>query len=154
MTNENKADDIFRNLKEGFGDFGQKVNKMVDDLFSGEDGSGGGEVRIRVDVYEAKDQFVLELELPGVSKDAVNVHINDGILSIKGEKKPATVGGKASYLLRERRMGSFLRNFTLPDYVDITQIKAKYESGLLTIRLPIIREEEEDDDQATDIIID
>lgn len=154
MSKENKADDIFRNLKEGFGDFGQKVNKMVDDLFAGDIGADSGEVRIRVDVYETRDQLVIELELPGVSKEAVSVHINDGILSIKGEKKPTADAEKVSYITRERRAGSFLRNFPLPDYVEVGQIKAKYESGLLTVRLPIIREEEEETDNLTDIIID
>jgi HSP20 family protein len=154
MNNENKAEDIFRNLKEGLGEFGQKVNKMVDDLFTGDIGAEAGEVRIRVDIYETKDQLVFELELPGVSKEAVNVHIHDGMLSIKGEKKPTVDAEKVSYISRERRNGSFLRNFALPDHVELGQIKAKFEFGLLTIRLPIIREEEPEEDSSTDIIID
>ena len=153
MSNEKKAEDLFRNFKEGLGEFGQKVNKMVDDLLAGDVNAEAGELRVRADVYETRDHLVLEVELPGVSKEDVNVQIHDGILSIKGEKKRTADIEKVSYLSRERRAGSFLRNFVLPEYVELGQIKAKYDSGLLTIRLPIVRATE-DDDNSTDIIID
>ena len=152
MSNENKAEDFFRTFKEGLGEFGQKVNRMVDDLMTGE--SEAGDLRIRADVYELKNELVLEIELPGVEKNEVNLQIHDGILSVKGEKKRLSPE-EAMFFNRERRYGKFMRNFPLPEYVELQDIKARYETGILIIRMPINRpEEEEETDSSTDIIID
>ena len=151
MENENKAGELFQSFKEGLGEFGSKVNKMVDDLFAGD--FGDGELKVRSDVYEAGDFLVLEIELPGVKKEEVNLQVHNGILSIKGIKPRTGDPEQDVYLTRERRFGGFIRNFVLPDEVEVDKIKAKYESGVLSIRLPIVREEEEEDD-SPEIIID
>ncbi len=153
MENEKKTDDLFQNLKEGFGEFGQKVNRMVDDLFAGD--MSDGELKIKSDVYETEKFLVIELELAGVKKEEVNVQIHDGILSVKGYKPRPVAIDSVSFLTRERKYGTFLRNFMLPDHVEVDKIKAKYESGVLAIRLPIVRvEEEESEDDTPDILID
>ncbi len=90
------------------------------------------------DVREDEDGLNVVVELPGMSSEDVNVSVENGILSISGEKKQATEEGDAEseYHLVERRYGSFERTFRLPRSVDSDKVKARFENGLLTIDLP------------------
>jgi HSP20 family protein len=77
-------------------------------------------------------------ELPGLKPDDVNVTVENGVLTISGEKKQEIQEGKedGDYYLFERRYGRFERSFTLPRSVSADQIKARFESGILTVSLP------------------
>lgn len=90
------------------------------------------------DVREDEDGLHVTVELPGMSTDDVSVSVENGILSISGEKKQETDEGDAesSYQLVERRYGSFERTFRLPRGVDSDRVKAKFNNGLLNIDLP------------------
>ncbi len=89
-----------------------------------------------VDVLEDKDQVVLKAELPGVNPKEVDLHVEDNVLTISGEKKIEHEDKKDSYLRIERYYGKFSRAFTLPPYVDAGQITAEYKDGVLTVTLP------------------
>jgi HSP20 family protein len=95
----------------------------------------------KVDAYETEDKVVLELEIPGVKKDELKIAVEDGILRISGEKKAERDEKGRNYRIVERSFGKFERAFLLPDYVDIQNIKAKYNDGVLTIELPKKKEE-------------
>ncbi|MEM7367980.1 MAG: Hsp20/alpha crystallin family protein [Bacteroidota bacterium] len=133
MSNENRPDDMFQNLKDGFSDFGKKVSSFMDDVL-GSEGSGS-EVQVRSDVYTEKGLYTIELELPGVNKQDVNIQIHEGVLSVKGQKEFPTGVENRNYDKKERQFGSFFRTFNLPLDVELDNIKAKYESGVLTIKL-------------------
>ena len=89
-----------------------------------------------VDVYETDDAIVLQVELLGVSKDAVNVELHEHTLSLSGERtrEPAVTGGP--YHREEGRYGAFQRAFRMPTIVDEAKIQATYTDGVLALRLP------------------
>lgn len=91
-----------------------------------------------VTVREEPDALYVECELPGVSPEDVQLSIENGVLTIAGEKKaPATAAGQETvYHLLERRYGRFERSFNLPANVDAEKIHARYENGVLSIVLP------------------
>ena len=89
-----------------------------------------------VDITEDEKEFLIKAELPGLKKEEVKVTVEDGVLSISGERK-AEKEEKTKKLHRiERSYGSFLRSFTLPDGADATKVDAEFKDGLLSVRVP------------------
>ncbi len=91
--------------------------------------------RPRVDVIDAEKQYVLEVDLPGVDPNSVQVELEKGLLQIKGERH-ASHGEEAAYTYRERRAGKFERSFRVPEAVDADGVTAKFDKGVLEIRVP------------------
>jgi HSP20 family protein len=89
-----------------------------------------------VDIYETDDALILQVELPGVSKDAVSVELHEHTLRLSGERtrEPAVTGGQ--YQREEGRYGAFQRAFRIPTSVDQAKIQATYKDGVLALRLP------------------
>lgn len=87
-----------------------------------------------VDVYEDKDQFTVIAEVPGMKKEDVNITLQNGVLTVSGERKQE--GKKADQGFRsERSVGRFQRSVTLPASVDPSRVKATYQDGLLKVVL-------------------
>src|SRR5262245_55812974 len=94
-----------------------------------------------VDIYQTSDhELVLKAELPDMSREAIDITVENFILTIKGEKKVADDVKDDQYHHIERRYGSFSRSFSLPQTVDSNRVSADYKNGVLTVRLPL-REE-------------
>jgi HSP20 family protein len=89
-----------------------------------------------VDIYEDKSNIYLDVEVPGMKKEDVKVKVEDKTLTVSGERKREREEKKEGYYRMERSYGSFYRSFYLPDNVDPTKIKAKYESGVLKLSIP------------------
>jgi len=87
-----------------------------------------------VDISETDSDFAVKAELPGVDKDDVKVMLDNGVLTIKGEKKSEVKDEKRHRL--ECVYGSFVRSFTLPQYVDAEKLQAKYKDGILSLTIP------------------
>ena len=92
----------------------------------------------RVEVSEDKDNLKLQAELPGLEKDAIKVIVEDGVLTISGEKKSVKKEGDPDYVWSEISGGSFSRSFTLPDYIEAGKIQADYKNGILVLTFPKI----------------
>ena len=88
-----------------------------------------------VNVYETDESIVLELELPGLERDEIQMEVDDGALTIKGERK-AGLGGEERQLRVERNYGAFERAFALPTTVDADAVRASLRNGLLQVVLP------------------
>jgi HSP20 family protein len=89
-----------------------------------------------VDIYETDDALVLEVELPGVSKDEVSVELHEHTLTLSGERtREPSVKGR-HYYREEGRYGAFQRAFRLPTIVDQAKVRATYKDGVLALRLP------------------
>ncbi|MGE5805845.1 MAG: Hsp20/alpha crystallin family protein [Ignavibacteria bacterium] len=88
-----------------------------------------------VDIYETDDEYVLIANLPGVKKENIKLHIEDGSLSIFG-KINYEESIKRRYILNESDLANFYRKFKLSDSVDIEKIEATYENGQLFVSLP------------------
>jgi len=94
-----------------------------------------------VDIYQnGEHELVLTAELPDMSRDAIDITVEKGTLTIKGEKKVAGDVKEDRFHRVERRYGTFSRQFSLPETVDPSKVSADYKNGVLTVRLPL-REE-------------
>jgi HSP20 family protein len=89
-----------------------------------------------VDVYEEKDDVVVKAELPGMTKDDIEVDISDRYLTLKGEKKKEEKIEEEDYFACERTYGAFHRSVELPKDVQADKVKASFKDGILEIRLP------------------
>jgi HSP20 family protein len=89
-----------------------------------------------VDIYETDDALVLQVELPGVSKDAVNVEIHEHTLTLSGQRTPESAVNGGKYHRKEGRYGAFQRAFRMPATVDEAKIQATYHNGILALWLP------------------
>lgn len=89
-----------------------------------------------VDIREEADKFVIQADLPGVKPEEIDINMQDGILTIKGEKKSETKTEKEGYKRVERTQGSFYRRFSLPDTANAEAISAKSRHGVLELVIP------------------
>jgi len=89
-----------------------------------------------VDIYETDDAFMLKAELPGFTKEDVNIEIHENRLIIRGERKRETEAKEDQYHRLERAYGRFERAFWLPTTVDAEHIQASFKNGILEMRLP------------------
>jgi HSP20 family protein len=89
-----------------------------------------------VDIRDHKDKILVRAELPGVKKEDLDVHIDENVLYIRGEKKEDTESKEGEYVRTERFYGSFSRGFTLPTEVDAQNIKASFKEGILELEIP------------------
>ncbi len=90
----------------------------------------------QMDVKENAKAITVETELPGMDEKDINVTIQDGLLTIRGEKKFEHKEKGENYHVMERRYGSFQRALRLPETVDDSKVEAKFEKGILSITLP------------------
>jgi len=94
------------------------------------------EVTPSIDVFEEGDDVVVKAELPGMSKENIDVKVTDDIVTISGEKKKEDKVEEKNYYRMERSYGSFTRSFRLPSEVQTDKAKAKFKEGVLEIRIP------------------
>ncbi|MDH4224891.1 MAG: Hsp20/alpha crystallin family protein [Deltaproteobacteria bacterium] len=113
------------------------LDRLTEDFISPAEGPFGGHSFVpRVDIMDSEKELVIQVEVPGVDKTALNVETHNGVLTISGEKHQThEEKGKGTYR-SERIYGSFKRSFTLPDDVDPSKVTATQENGVLTISLP------------------
>ena len=94
-----------------------------------------------VDIYQNGDhELVLKAEVPDMTREDIDITVDNGTLNIKGEKKLASGVKEEQFHRIERRYGTFSRSFSLPQTVDPSKVSAEYKNGVLTVRLPL-REE-------------
>jgi HSP20 family protein len=89
-----------------------------------------------VDIYDTPEALLVEVELPGMKQEDINVELSGDTLTIKGERLPHEGDDKRELLRQERHYGSFSRAFTLGVPVQQTAVKAHYRDGVLEITLP------------------
>jgi len=89
-----------------------------------------------VDISETGDEYQVSADLPGLTKDDVKISYEDGVVTIRGEKKQEKEDKGRNYHRVERCYGAFERSFRLPARVDVDKISAKFKDGVLDLRLP------------------
>jgi HSP20 family protein len=89
-----------------------------------------------VDVLESDDAITLKADVPGVRMEDIDIRLENGTLTLKGERKYEKEKNEAGYHLIERQHGSFVRSFALPETVDAEKVSADYRGGVLTVTLP------------------
>jgi HSP20 family protein len=94
-----------------------------------------------VDIFQTGNhELVLKAELPDMSREDIDITVENFVLTVKGEKKLSHEVKEEQYHHAERRYGTFSRSFSLPQTVDSNRVAAEYKNGVLTVRLPL-REE-------------
>ncbi len=89
-----------------------------------------------VDIREEDDRFVIHADVPGVDPEDIDVTMENGVLTIKGERKTESEEEREGYKRVERSRGAFYRRFSLPDTADSDKINAKSKNGVLEIVIP------------------
>ena len=89
-----------------------------------------------IDVSQTDDAYVVKAEMPGVKPEDVQITIHGNTVSIRGEVRQEEERQDQRYLVRERRMGTYFRTFTLPTAVDPDRAEANFDNGVLTLTIP------------------
>jgi HSP20 family protein len=90
-----------------------------------------------MDAYRTGDEFVVAFDLPGVSPETIDLDVDRNVLTVKAERRPAVTGENVETQVSERPLGVFSRQLFLGDSLDTEQIKADYDAGVLTLRIPV-----------------
>jgi HSP20 family protein len=119
-----------------------RLNRLFGNVYLRDEDTGfQGSWVPAVDIYETeKHDLVLRAELPGMSREDIEVTVENGTIVIKGEKKFDPAVKEESYRRIERAYGTFHRSFTLPNTVDTGKVTADFKNGVLTVTLPFKEE--------------
>jgi HSP20 family protein len=129
-TRYNPYNDL--DIKKGF----EVLNSILNTIEGKTDESSIASFTPRVNTREADDAYYIELDLPGIKKDDIEITTEDNILTISGERKFKDEVKEEDYYKVESRYGKFSRSFTLPEDIDISGIQAKSEDGVLEVVIP------------------
>lgn len=127
--------DPFRDLRS----LQDEVNRLFTTNLSrafGDEGIARGAWNPSVDIYENKDQIVLEAELPGMKREDFDLSIENNVITLRGERRFEKKEESDNYHRVERSYGSFTRSFTLPQTVTAEGATAEYRNGVLRVTLP------------------
>src|SRR5919106_4154031 len=127
--------DPFRDLRT----LQEEVNRLFSTNLTrafGDEGIGRGAWAPSVDIYENKDQIVLEAELPGMKQDDFELTVENNVITLRGERQFEKKEDSDNYHRVERSYGSFTRSFTLPQTVSAEGANAEYRNGVLRVTLP------------------
>ncbi|MCF3175545.1 MULTISPECIES: Hsp20/alpha crystallin family protein [Streptomyces] len=90
-----------------------------------------------MDAYREGDEYVVAFDLPGVTPEAIDIDVERNMLTVKAERRPVAKADDVQVELSERPLGAFSRQIVLADTLDTEHIKADYDAGVLTLRIPI-----------------
>jgi len=115
----------------------QMMDRLMEDaMVLPREGDGSSMGSAGINVYEEGENLVVEAHLPGLRPDEVQVTVEGGMLTIRGEHKAEEERKERNYIIREHRHGSFVRTVRLPDTVDTEHAQANFENGVLRLTLP------------------
>lgn len=115
-------------------DIRQELDRMFEDLF-GRSTRGWASWSPAADLYETEEDYVLELELPGFERDELELTLEQGILTISGQRASEGEARGRAYRVRERSTGRFTRSFSLPRAVDPSEVEAEMRDGVLRVTM-------------------
>lgn len=112
------------------------VNDLVNSIESKSNASNLFDFKPKVNTIEGKAAYHVEVDLPGVKKEDIDVNVEDNVLTISGERKLKSETKEEDYYKIESSYGKFSRSFTLPEKVDFENIHANCEDGVLEVVIP------------------
>ncbi|HEX5636108.1 MAG TPA: Hsp20/alpha crystallin family protein [Gammaproteobacteria bacterium] len=130
---------FYRNPWNLFEQLQQELNRGYNLPAKAEDDNGNvvtSDWSPAVDIKEEPNRFLITVDVPGVDPDKIEVHMENGMLSIKGERESEKKTEREGYKRIEREHGVFYRRFTMPDGVNASAIEANSKNGVLTISIP------------------
>jgi HSP20 family protein len=114
----------------------EQMRREMDRMMGEENAASASDWVPAVDIKEDKERFIIIADIPGIAPRDIEVHAENGVLTIQGEREGEKREEKQGYKRIERSYGNFFRRFTLPDSADTDKISAKGENGVLTITIP------------------
>jgi HSP20 family protein len=126
---------FFRTTNHPLAHLSAEVDRIVKDLAAPADGWSGYGLRPPADVVETEAAFVVRLDLPGHDAKAIQIQVENDVLTVQSERKIAQVEGETAHR-SERSAGTYLRSFALPKSVDGGRVEATYQDGVLAVTLP------------------
>ncbi|MFK7815161.1 MAG: Hsp20/alpha crystallin family protein [Gammaproteobacteria bacterium] len=126
---------VYRDPMDTFREFSGELDRMFNTNAAGYTDTATDWVPA-VDIKEAKDAYEVVADVPGVEPKDIDVSLEDGVLTVKGERKSESTDKGTGFTRTERAYGSFYRRFTLPDTADADKITAKTEHGVLKLHIP------------------
>jgi len=116
----------------------REFDRLTQQVFGGgAPGTWSRPSAVPMDAYRVGDEFVVQFDLPGVDPDAIELHVERNVLTVKAERRPVERGDNVEMQVAERPLGVFSRQLFLGDALDTERIDAHYEHGVLTLRIPV-----------------
>ena len=115
--------------------FGKRFSDIMDEFFNDAVATRQGSFSPKINISENEKQFMIDVEVPGMDKNDIDVSLENRQLTISGERKFENEEKDTRYHRVETHFGSFTRSFRLPDSVDEGSINAKYNNGILSITI-------------------
>ncbi|MCU1458522.1 MAG: Hsp18 [Actinomycetia bacterium] len=112
----------------------REVDRLTQQLL-GAAGTLAQPAAMPLDAWRAGDEFVVEFDLPGMDPDSVDIDVERNVLTVRAERPPVT--GERELIAAERPRGVFSRQLMLGDTLDAERVHARYDAGVLTLRIPI-----------------
>lgn len=94
----------------------------------------------RMDVVETTEAYELAADVPGVGKEDIQINLHEGVLTISGHRNSRVVTESDTVIREERQAGRFYRSFSLPNKIDSARIEARFENGVLFVKVPKLEE--------------
>lgn len=115
----------------------REFDRLAQQLFGQAAGTWSRPSSMPMDAYRAGDEYVVVMDLPGVDPKAIDLDVERDVLTVKAERRPVDHGEGVQVQISERPLGVFSRQLFLGEALDTDRIKAHYEHGVLTLRIPV-----------------
>src|SRR5512142_791233 len=116
----------------------RELDRMTQQVLGGpQTGTWSRPASMPMDVYRRGDEFVIAFDLPGVPQEAIDIHVERNVLTVKAERRPTEVPEGAQVHVSERSLGVFSRQLFLGEALDTDRIEATYDNGVLTLTIPV-----------------
>ena len=115
----------------------RELDRLTQQVFGNSPGTWSRPTAMPMDAYRVGDEFVVAFDLPGVSPDAIELDVERNVLTVKAERRPTRETEHVEMQVAERPLGMFSRQLFLGETLDSDNISAHYESGVLTLRIPV-----------------
>ena len=115
----------------------RELDRLTQQFLGNGQGTWSRPTAMPMDAYRVGDEFVVAFDLPGVSPDAIELDVERNVLTVKAERRPPEVPEDVEMQVAERPLGAFSRQLFLGETLDTDKIEANYDSGVLTLKIPI-----------------
>lgn len=128
----------YRDIRRGF----DLMNTLLNSMEEGQSEGALADFVPAVNSREGESAYYIELDLPGIRKEDIEITTEDNVLTISGERKRKEEAKEEEYYKMESLYGTFVRSFTLPEKVDVEKIHAESKNGVLEVVIPKLEEKD------------
>jgi len=115
----------------------RELDRLTQQFFGNTPGTWSRPSPMPLDAYRVGDEYVVAFDLPGVAPDAIELDVEQNVLTVKAERRPVERGADVEVQIAERPLGAFSRQLFLGDTLDTENVDAQFDCGVLTLRIPI-----------------